>query len=114
MIVYCSATPSATCFGFLTASRKSSNSSVSPMPSMVTDRARVMAVPLNQVTMDGAVMPTTAPRRTQRGNAFVAAFNAAEQGRGDPFVFSERTRTRTTRGTDGRGPADPPLSSGTP
>ena len=71
-----------------------------------------MAVPLNQVTSDGAVMPTTAPRRTQRGNAFVAAFNAAEMGDGDPFVFSDEDED-DAGGTDGR-PADPPLSSGTP
>jgi hypothetical protein len=65
--------------------------------------------------MDGAVMPTTAPRRTQRGNAFVAAFNAAKMGEDDPpFVFSDFSDEDDAGGTDGRGPADPPLSSGTP
>ena len=61
-------------------------------------------MPLNQVTMDGAVMPTTAPRRTQRGNAFVAAFNA-KIGEGDPpFVFSDFSDEDDAGGPTGGAP----------
>ena len=78
MMVYCNATPSATCFGCLTASKKSSSSSVRPMPSMVTARAAVIISPLNQVTNGGLSMPTTAPASTHSGNALVSVVSVAK------------------------------------
>mmetsp|Transcript_9121 Transcript_9121/g.30406 ORF Transcript_9121/g.30406 Transcript_9121/m.30406 type:complete len:281 (+) Transcript_9121:716-1558(+) len=73
MMVYCNKTPRAICFGFFRLAKKSSNSRVKPMPNIVNANALVIMSPLNQVTLAGLVMPTSAPRSTQRGNKFVNA-----------------------------------------
>jgi hypothetical protein len=64
-------------------------------------------------------MPTTAPRRTHRGNAFVAAFINAKMGDdassfGDDEEEDDEEEDDEDEDEDETGALDPPFSSGTP
>jgi hypothetical protein len=58
-------------------------------------------------------MPTTAPRRTHRGNAFVAAFINAKMG-DDASSGDDEEEDDEDEDEDETGALDPPFSSGTP
>jgi hypothetical protein len=59
-------------------------------------------------------MPTTAPRRTHRGNAFVAAFINAKMGDDASSFWDDEEEDEEDEDEDETGALDPPFSSGTP
>ena len=71
MTTYWSTTPSPMGAGRRRTRRKSSTSSVSPMPSMMSPSPTVIRPPLNQVKISGRQSARRLARRTQTGNANV-------------------------------------------
>ena len=68
MTTYWSTTPSPIGAGRRNTRRKSSTSSVRPMPSMMRPSPTVIRSPLNQVKISGRHSASTLANRTQTGN----------------------------------------------
>mmetsp|Transcript_6501 Transcript_6501/g.21913 ORF Transcript_6501/g.21913 Transcript_6501/m.21913 type:complete len:277 (+) Transcript_6501:412-1242(+) len=74
--VYCNATPMPIFHGAAKILTKSAFSNVMPIPSIVDASAYVTASPLNQLTVLGLVIPSTAPANTSKGKYAVTSAHA--------------------------------------